>query len=198
MYPKAMGDNQVFREDFTNNYLVSQKGWSFSSLSSVSKGVLNVLASSVSLVRNNAWMFEEGFTVRIKIRVNTLGTGIKRIFFLGKDVDHLLIVFVSSGGYTVEVRNGSGNSYYRVSIATTISEWAEIVAVWDPSTTTLSVYLNGVLGGSDNSAGTAFAGSYPTSYNGIYLGVSPSPTDFDFDFIELYKSIWTDEDIENV
>lgn len=199
VHPKSMGDNQVLREDFISRSIATDNGWEIVTGSTISAGKLNVAAKKY-FIPNFFWTI--GGTIRLRVQFNDSDATLRRFFFLGKDANYLFQFYYqgNTSGAIFEIRNGSGNNYYTTTQAGSLTPGSihEIVITWNPTTTTLTTYINGANAVSDTAASSQYAGSYDTEYNKIKIGTiagGTGMTSMDTYCIEIYKSIWTASEV---
>jgi len=168
----------LFHESFVNQAGVEGDGGVVTGSPTINKGASGLDASNNIVFSNKTFssVFDDGFSVRIKINIPTDLASYGRTFFYGLDANHLVIVAVhqTTGAAIIELRNGSGNNYYYAGQSISLDTNTELTLTWDPATTTFTSYKNGGNAVSDSTAGTQQLGSYPTNYNALYFGGLPN------------------------
>jgi len=172
-------------------------GWEIAAGSSIDPNTgLNLSAEKQDTLD---WFWENGGSIRLRIRPNDTDSTFRRFFFMGIDTNFKIQLGLKgdTGGSILEIRDGSGNNYYTANQTLTIGDFNELLFVWDPSTPSWTSYLNGAGAVTDTVAGAAGWGAYDTDYGKIKIGQitgGSTVTDMNTYQIDLSRRMYTAEE----
>jgi len=192
--PRIQAEKIDDRIIFDSTSKAVTNGWAIASGSSIGADGLNLSAEKLALL-DNFW--ENGGSIRLRIKPNDTDSTFRRFFFMGIDTDYKIQLGVrgDTGGTILEIRNGSGNNYYTANQTLTIGALNELVFVWDPGVPSWTSYLSGTSEVIDTSAGTAGWGAYDTDYGKIKIGAiagGSAVTDMDTELIDISRRMYTE------
>jgi len=176
-------------------------GWEITSGSSIDENDGLNLSALKKVVLDTFW--ENGGSLRLRVRPNDSDSTFRRFFFMGVDDNFKMQLGVrgSDGATILELRNGSGSNYYAAGQTLTVGAWNEIVFVWSPSVPRLTSYLNGTNAVSDTVAGAATWGAYDTDYGKLKVGAiggGSAVTDMDTVQIDLSRRQYSAGEVQDL
>jgi hypothetical protein len=177
MYPKSIGDKQVFREDFQSTNAVIANGGTLSGATVSNRQMTCTNGGAAYEFPEMDSFFTMGGTIRIVITSTDTSAAALRFFHYCKNNDsyRITVAYRGSDGFLVgQIQLGAGNYYYWITSIDIGSKKREIVLTWNPATTTLGLYKDGVLIGTDASAGAAGVMPEAVITKQILLGQSSS------------------------
>lgn len=191
--PRIQAEKIDDRIIFDSTSKAVTNGWAIASGSSIGADGLNLSAEKLALL-DNFW--ENGGSLRMRIKPNDTDSTYRRFFFMGLDTNFKaqFLVRGSSGATILEIRDGSGNNFYNAAQTLTVGDFNELLFVWDPSVPSWTSYLNGASGTTDTTPGAAATGSYDTDYGKIKIGNiagGSAVTDMDTYQIDLSRRMYT-------
>lgn len=152
-----------------------------------------ISGTGASFSKSNMEKFlTNGGSLRLRWRLNETGSSSRPILFYGIDANYLIKVLHkgSDGAINVELRNGAGNNYYKVTGSASAYGVVDIVVTWNAGGTTLTLFVNGVYADNDSVAGglTFTDGTtFGALQVGFATGLTPS-TDVVVEEVQVYDT----------
>lgn len=187
----------LLREQFLNIQTTVQSGWVPVGAPTINRGLKGLggtQGAEYPTQNEMQRLLFGGGWVRVRFN-NTSGDGSARRVFSYTDGNYSIHIANRASDVVTfgQVRFGAGSSYYNIvgPVATAV----EVVLLWDPITTTASLYIDGVFRQSDSTPGTASLAE-DTTQRVIKVGSSSGANDFigNVDFVEVgYGTLTPDE-----
>lgn len=196
MYPKNMGDKQIFREDFHTEATVFANGGAKYGAPSVDGGLDSTSGGYGYLDSIIKQFFETGGTLRIRFNLDSGVTATYgRMFIWGEDSSNgiALMVRQSDGDFACSIVKGGTSTTAKCDVNFTAGVDYEFTLVWDPDTPAITSYLDGTV---ESSATTSVAvsdtsGIVHVGHNGAgagtFLGTIYS--------VEISSEQWSAEEV---